>query len=67
MMKAYIYSKIELDNETKALVEKYVKDKYQINEFQYEIDKEIISGIRIRIGGKVIDLTSNLILENILS
>ncbi|MCX8035315.1 MAG: F0F1 ATP synthase subunit delta [Candidatus Dojkabacteria bacterium] len=66
-MKAYIYSKIELDNETKALVEKYVKDKYQINEFQYEIDKEIISGIRIRIGGKVIDLTSNLILENILS
>lgn len=66
-MKAYIYSKIKLDNETKSLIETFIKDRYQINEFQYEIDEEITAGIRIKIGGKVIDLTSNLILENILS
>ncbi len=66
-MKAYIYSKIELDSETKSLVQSFIKDKYQINEFQYEIDQEITAGIKIKIGGKVIDLTSNLILENILS
>lgn len=66
-MKTYIYSKIKLDSETKSLIETFIKNKYQINEFQYEIDEEITAGIRIKIGGKVIDLTSNLILENILS
>jgi F0F1-type ATP synthase delta subunit len=66
-----VYSKIKLDENLKKDILDYInslgfEDRYSLKDIDFEIDKNILSGIRIDVDSEIYDLTLNSRLEKIL-
>jgi len=53
--KVTVYSAIELTIEEKEALGKYLKTKTENSEIEYQVDKNLVGGLKIKIGDNLLD------------
>ena len=53
--KVFVQSAVDLTDEEKKALEKYLESKIETDNIEYQVDKKLVGGLKIKIGDNLID------------